>query len=114
MKTYSALKVVNDKKNCNSLNNSKKIENSSYFLEKNKISRSEKKNLTNNNFSQLKEKTQKDIEIIDKEISDELLVINNKIQEKKQNSKKKNIKSSSCNEQDISDLRNPQQVNIIK
>lgn len=113
LKTYSALKVSNEKKNCNSLNNSKKLENSSYFLEKHKMNNSEKKRTMNNNFSQLKEKTQKDIEIIDKEISDELLVINNKIQEKKQNSKKKNFKSSSCNEQDISELRNSQQVPII-
>lgn len=77
---------------CNSTNYTKK-ENSST-----------KQNGTNSKFIKLKEQTKKDIEKIDKEISETLLVINNKIAYK--NSKKQNTKSSSCNEKDLMEMKN--------
>ena len=55
---------------------------------------------------QLKEKTQKDIELIDKEISEELLIFNNKNTENTPKRKKNKTKSSSCNEQEILEYKN--------
>ena len=112
LKTNSNSKQANEKKPFlqNPNENAKKMGISINFP-KTQTS-AEKTNGINSKFIKLKEKTQRDIEMIDKEISETLLVINNKTSYK--NSKKQNVKSSSCSEQDLIEMRVLNKVFIRK
>ena len=115
MKIYAAdSKKKNEKNEGNdSLNLSKKLEDLSNNKKKTQeIQRkdSPKKNPQIKSFQilKLKEKTQKDIKMIEKQISQELLVLNNTLL--KTESKNKNNKAKSCNQQEILDYKTSNKV----
>ena len=91
-----------------SLSNSKKTENNESYYRQAQKNNSSKRNkspiLEKNHISQIKEKAQKDIKTIEKEISQEISLLSMKTASKFIKTMKNQTKSSSCNEKEIVDI----------
>jgi len=113
LKIYTDLKKKTKKKEeKNSLNLSKNLEN--LCINGKKTQEIRRKDSPNKNpqiksfqILRLKEKTQKDIEMIEKQISQELLVVNNSL---KNENKGRNNKAKSCNQQEITKYKTSNKV----
>lgn len=111
MKVVKSEKKEKQEKNAlnpnKSLSNSKKTENNdSYYrqAQKNTSKRNKSPILEKTQISQIKEKAQKDIKTIEKEISQELSLLSMRNASKFIKNMKNQTKSSSCNEKEIVDI----------